>query len=291
MWICPDPNGHIQATGRDARGRKQYRYHARWRETRDETKYHRMIAFAEALPGIRRRVARDLARPGITREKVLATTVRLLETSHIRVGNEEYARRNGHYGLTTLRQDHVEVEGSTVHFHFAGKSGKVHDVDVRDRRLAKVIRRCQALPGQDLFQYTDADGLCHSIDSSAVNDYLREISGQDFTAKDFRTWSGTVQAFLELEGRELCAGSATAKSHVTEAIKAVAEQLGNTPAVCRKCYVHPSIIEDYLDRAADPAPARPAGQEIRSEPSESASAITGLTAAEERVLECLRRRA
>ena len=250
-----------------------------------------MIQFAEALPGIRREVARDLARPGMPREKVLATTVRLLETSHIRVGNEEYARQNAHYGLTTLRQDHVDVDGATVHFHFAGKSGKVHEVDVRDRRLAGVIRRCQALPGQDLFQYIDDDGQRHSIDSGAVNEYIRAISGQDFTAKDFRTWAGTVKAFLELERVQICAGAAEAKSNVTQAIKAVAEQLGNTPAVCRKCYVHPSIIEDYLDRAVNTSSARDAMEDLPADPCEPEDASGALSAAEARVLACLRRRA
>jgi DNA topoisomerase-1 len=247
VWICTDPRGHIQATGRDARGRKQYRYHPKWRAVRDETKYGRMMAFGQALPQIRERVAHDLALPGLPREKVLATVVRLLETTFIRVGNEEYARANESYGLTTLRNEHVEVEGSKVRFRFRGKSGVEHDIDVRDRRVAAVIKRCQGLPGQDLFEYKDETGALQTIDSDDVNAYLREISGQDFTAKDFRTWAGTVLAAMALQEFEAGETETQAKKNVVQAIERVAERLGNTPAVCRKCYVHPAIIESYLD--------------------------------------------
>jgi DNA topoisomerase-1 len=246
VWICPSPRGHIQATGRDARGRKQYRYHPRWRAVRDENKFSRMIAFARILPRLRARVARDLALPGLPRAKVLATVVRLLETTYIRIGNEEYARQNASFGLTTLRGRHVSVNGSTVHFCFRGKSGKEQEVALDDARVAQVIRRCRDLPGQDLFKYLDADGSPQTIGSSDVNGYLREIADDDFTAKDFRTWAGTVVAALAL--RELpAAGSSTqAKRNIVRAIAATAGQLGNTPAVCRRCYVHPAVLDAYL---------------------------------------------
>jgi DNA topoisomerase-1 len=247
VWISPDPRGHIQATGRDARRRKQYRYHERFREVRDETKYERMVDFAKVLPRIRRRVDRDLARQQLTRERVLATVVRLLETSLIRVGNDEYTRTNRSYGLTTLREKHVRVVRGRVTFRFRGKSGQEHEVDVRDERVARVIRKLQELPGQELFRYVDESGDASTIDSADVNAYLREAAGDDFTAKDFRTWAGTVFA-----ARELCAlggadGSRTAKRNVTEAVKAVAKRLGNTPAVCRRGYIHPAIVQAYLD--------------------------------------------
>ena len=247
VWVSPDPRGHIQATGRDARGRKQYRYHERWREVRDETKYERMLEFAKALPRIRKRVDRDLARPQLTRERVLATIVRLLETSLIRVGNDEYARQNDSYGLTTLREKHVRVVGSRVTFRFRGKSNKEHEVDVRDPRVARVIRRLQELPGQELFRYVDPDGEARTVDSADVNAYLRDISGDDFTAKDFRTWAGTVFAARELCAIGAAAGSRAAKRNVTEAVKAVAARLGNTPAVCRRCYIHPAVMKAYLE--------------------------------------------
>ena len=249
VWVCPSPRGHLQATGRDARGRKQYRYHPRWREARDETKYERMIAFGEALPRIRERVERDLALPDLPRQKVLATVVRLLDTTSIRVGNEEYARQNGSFGLTTLRNRHVDVSGSTLRFHFRGKGGKEYHVDLKDRRLARIVKRCQDLPGQDLFQYVDDNGDLQAVGSDDVNEYLREVSGQDFTAKDFRTWAGTVLAARALEGLEAFASETEARRNVVQAIDSVAEQLGNTRAVCRKCYVHPAVIEAYLDRS------------------------------------------
>jgi DNA topoisomerase-1 len=247
VWICPDPAGHLQATGRDDRKRKQHRYHARWREVRDETKYGRMIAFGKALPKIRKRVLRDLGLRGLTRNKVLAAVVRLLEVSLIRVGNEEYARDNESFGLTTMRNRHVDVNGSTVQFHFRGKAGKWHNVDIRDRRLAKIVKSCQELPGQELFQYVDDDEKRQDVKSTDVNDYLREISGRDFTAKDFRTWAGTVLGAMALREFERFESKAQAKKNIVQAIQNVAERLGNTPAVCRKCYVHPDVIDSYLD--------------------------------------------
>ena len=247
VWICPDVDGHIQATGRDARGRKQYRYHARFREVREETKYERMMQFAEALPTIRVKVDDDLGKPGLTREKVLATVVRLLEITLIRVGNEEYARDNGSFGLTTMRTRHVDISGSTIKFHFRGKSGKDHAVKVQDRRLARVVQRCNDLPGEVLFQYVDEDGHRHSLESSEVNDYLREVSGAEFTAKDFRTWAGTVLAAQALKELAEFDTKAAAKKNIVEAVKSVSKRLGNTPTVCRKCYVHPQIFDAYLD--------------------------------------------
>jgi DNA topoisomerase-1 len=245
-WICPSPNGHIQATGRDARGRKQYRYHPKWREVRDETKFGRMLAFSEVLPQIRKRIERDLQLAGLPREKVLATVVRLLECTCIRVGNEEYAKSNRSFGLTTLQDRHVEISGSSVRFEFKGKSGKVHRVDLNDRRLARIVQRCQALPGEDLFQYEDDDGVRQSIGSGDVNDYIREISGQEFTAKDFRTWAGTILAVAALKEVGAWSSQRQAKSNVLRAIDLVAEQLNNTRAVCRKYYVHPAVFETYL---------------------------------------------
>ena len=251
VWISPRVSGHVQATGRDARGRKQYRYHARWRATRDEAKYDRTIAFAEALPAIRARVEADLGLRGLPRDKVLAAIVRLLEVTFIRVGNAEYARDNRSYGLTTLRDKHAVIEGSEVTFKFRGKSGRDHKVDIRDRRLATIVRRCQELPGQELFQYIDEEGQVQDVSSTDVNEYLRQVTGQTFTAKDFRTWAGTVlaaQALRALDGsvpgteREL-------RSNVVRAVEQVAQSLGNTPTVCRQCYVHPAIIEAYLDGA------------------------------------------
>lgn len=247
VWICPDPRGHLQATGRDARGRKQNRYHPDWREVRDETKYARMLAFGRALPKIRRRVRADLSLPGLPRNKVLATVVRLLETSLIRVGNEEYARENASFGLTTLRNQHVKVRGDTLRFHFRGKSGKPHNVAVHDRRLAKIVSRCQDLPGQELFQFVNDEGERQPVNSEDVNQYLREISGQDFTAKDFRTWAGTVLAALALREFEQFDSQARARKNIVQAIDRVAERLGNTVAVCRKCYVHPEVLASYLD--------------------------------------------
>ncbi|HSD03841.1 MAG TPA: hypothetical protein VLB81_15805 [Gaiellales bacterium] len=245
VWICPSPNGHIQATGRDARGRKQYRYHPRWREVRDETKYHRMAAFARALPRIRRRVDRDMRRHALSRERVVATVVRLLDVTTIRVGNDEYARENRSFGLTTLRDRHVDVRGDRITFRFRGKGGRVHDVEVEDPRVARVIRRCEELPGQDLFQFLDEDGEPVDVTSDDVNDYLRGAAGEEFTAKDFRTWTGTVLAAWALD--ELGGSDAPPKKQLVAAIESVAADLGNTPAVCRSCYVHPDVIDAHLD--------------------------------------------
>ena len=247
VWISPDPRGHIQATGRDAKGRKQYRYHPRWREVRDDTKYGKLMAFGRALPAIRERVDADLKRPGLPREKVLATVVRLLEATLIRVGNEEYAKSNESFGLTTMRDQHAEVDGTSVRFTFRGKSGVEHEIGVRDRRLAKIVKRCQDLDGQELFRFEDEHGESQTLDSADVNAYLREITGEEFTAKDFRTWAGTVLAAKSLQEFAAVDTDAEAKKNVVAAIEAVAARLGNTRAVCRKCYVHPAVVDAYLD--------------------------------------------
>ncbi len=247
VWVCPIANGHLQATGRDARGRKQHRYHPRWRQVRDETKYHRMIAFARALPRVRRRIEKDLARSGLPREKVLAAVVRLLETTLIRVGNEEYARNNHSFGLTTLQDKHAAVHGSRICFHFRGKSGVEHDIELTDRRLARIVHQCQDLPGQELFQWLDENGQVHDVNSADVNEYLQQIAGSEFTAKDFRTWAGTVLAARALQEFESFDSQAQAKHNVVRAIESVARRLGNTRAVCRKCYVHPAVLDAYLD--------------------------------------------
>ena len=288
VWICPDRRGHLQATGRDARRRKQYRYHPGFRATRDETKFERLLAFGRALPGIRRRVARDLRRRGLPRAKVVAAVVALLDRTLLRVGNEEYARQNRSFGLTTLRNRHANVDRGEVRFRFRGKSGKVQEASVNDRRLARIVERLQDLPGQELFQYLDDDGEPRSIGSEDVNDYLREASGDDFTAKDFRTWAGTMLAAWAL--RDTQDGDAPAgrrrptRRHVARAIASVAERLGNTPAVSRNAYVHPEVIGAYLegevvrDTASDGAPPR----------SRSAGRLTPDEAA---VVRLLRRRA
>jgi DNA topoisomerase-1 len=263
VWICPLENGHIQATGRDLRKRKQYRYHPDWRTVRDETKYERMIAFGQALPAIRRRVADDIARPGLGKNKVLAAMVRLLETTLIRIGNEEYARANHSFGLSTMRDRHVKISRGTLHFEFRGKSGKQHEIDLRDPRLADIVRRTQDLPGQDLFQYIDESGQKQKITSDDVNAYLREIAGEEFSAKDFRTWAGTVLAALALREFERFETKAQAKKNLVQAIEAVAEKLGNTPAVCRKCYIHPVILTSYLDGTTVQTLARKATKALR----------------------------
>ncbi len=247
VWICPTPKGHLLATGRDARGRKQYRYHPQWRAVRDETKYDRMVAFAEALPRIRARTERDLALPGLPRDKVLATVVQLLEKTLIRVGNDEYARTNRSFGLTTLRDRHVDVNGSKVRFEFKGKSGRSHTISVNNRKLAAIVRRCRDLPGYELFQYVDESGERQVIDSADVNAYLREITGDEFTAKDFRTWAGTVLAARALQALEAPESTTAAKKNVVKAVEAVAGLLGNTPAICRKSYVHPAVVDAYSD--------------------------------------------
>ena len=247
VWICPDPDGHLQATGRDARGRKQYRYHPRWRTVRDDNKYERMMAFAAALPVIRSRVDADLGYPGLPRVKVLAAVVRLLESTLIRVGNDEYARSNQSFGLTTMRDQHVKVGSKSIQFEFRGKSGVTHEIDLADARLARVVARCRDLPGQELFQYLDADGTARDIDSADVNAYIQEVSGRDFTAKDFRTWAGTVLASMALQEFEAFDSETQAKKNIVAAIEHVSERLGNTPSVCRKCYIHPEVLLSYLD--------------------------------------------
>jgi DNA topoisomerase-1 len=245
VWICTDAQGHLQATGRDARGRKQYRYHPDWRSVRDETKFHRMLAFGNALPQIRERVQRDLALPGLTRSKVLATVVQLMEKTLIRVGNEEYARANRSHGLTTLRDGHVRLAGSSVKFRFKGKSGILHEITVNDRRLASIVRRCRDLPGQDLFQYVDDDGVTRDVRSNDVNDYLREITGEPFTSKDFRTWAATVLAAEALRDCGPCRTKRAAQREIVRAIDRVAGRLRNTRSVCRKSYVHPAVLAAF----------------------------------------------
>jgi DNA topoisomerase I len=248
VWICTDPNGHLQAVGRDARGRKQYRYHPRWREVRDEGKYGKMLLFGKALPRIRAQVQKDLARHSMPREKVLAVIICLLETTLMRVGNEEYAKTNKSYGLTTLRNRHVKLEGgSRICFDFRGKHGAEHHVDLRDKRLASIVRRCQELPGQELFQYLGDNGTPHAVGSEDVNEYLRAIAGAEITAKDFRTWAATNLAALALRELETFDSQTKAKRNVMQAVEAVSKMLGNTPAICQKCYIHPAIFDGYLD--------------------------------------------
>ncbi|HEY8292726.1 MAG TPA: DNA topoisomerase IB, partial [Thermomicrobiales bacterium] len=283
VWICANPNGHIQATGRDDKGRKQYRYHPRWREVRDETKYTRLIAFGEALPRIRERVSVDLARHGLPREKILATVVRLLETTFIRVGNEEYAKTNRSYGLTTMRDKHVDVSGSTIAFHFRGKSGIEHTIGIEDRRVARIVKRCKELPGAELFQYLDDEGERQTIDSGDVNAYLEDITGERFTAKDFRTWAGTVLAAMALKGFEAFDSETQAKRNIVQAIERVAGRLGNTPSVCRKCYIHPAVLDAYLEGVMLDALKQRAEQEI-------ADGLHGLKPEEAAVLTLLQQR-
>jgi DNA topoisomerase-1 len=247
VWICPDPRGHIQAIGRDQRGRKQYRYHARWREARDETKYEHMLDFGKSLPKIRRRVRRDMRQPGLPREKVIAIVIKLLESTLIRIGNDEYAKANHSIGLTTMHNKHVEIKAGAIHFEFRGKSGVEHAIDLQDRRLAKIIKACQDVPGYDLFQYVNGDGTHHAIKSEDINEYLHRVAGKEFTAKDFRTWAGTVLAAMALQEFERFDSQTQAKRNVVAAIESVAKKLGNTKAVCRKCYIHPTVLNTYLD--------------------------------------------
>ena len=263
VWICPIENGHLQATGRDARGRKQYRYHPKWIELTSGNKFSRMISFGQVLPKIRERIDQDLAQHGLPREKVLATVVWFLEKSLIRVGNEEYAKENKSYGLTTLRMRHIKIEGAVIQFHFVGKRGIKHEVAVADRRMARIVRKIQELPGQELFQYLDEEGNAHSVTSADVNAYIREISGKDFTAKDFRTWAATVMALADLSHSCGFTTKRDAKRAVTRVMASVAQQLGNTPAICRKSYVHPGIVSSFVDgslesflkkRAIEPLP-------------------------------------
>lgn len=249
VWICPTANGHLQATGRDLRQRKQYRYHAEWRRHRDDNKFSHVLGFARMLPKIRRRVGRDLSASGMPRNKVLAAVVKLLETTLIRIGNDEYARTNKSYGLTTMQNGHAKVKGGQITFKFRGKSGRVHDITLQDRRLAAVVRHCQEMPGQELFAYEGQDGAVVDVGSQEVNDYLRQITGGEYTAKDFRTWAGTVLAAIALREMEACTSEAQVKKNILTAVESVAAMLGNTPAVCRKCYIHPGILDSYLSGA------------------------------------------
>ncbi|WP_270937051.1 DNA topoisomerase IB [Falsiroseomonas oryzae] len=282
VWICPHADGHIQATGRDEKGRKQYRYHPRWREVRDATKYGHLLEFARALPAIRARIAADMALPGLPREKVLATVVHLLETTLIRVGNDDYAKSNGSYGLTTLQNRHVKVEGGTLRFAFKGKSGRTWRLGLQDRRVSRIVRQCQDLPGQELFQYLDEAGETRDVTSADVNAYLREVTGNDITAKDFRTWAGTVLAALALRECERVDSQAAAKRNIREAIERVAARLGNTPTICRKCYVHPAVLDSYLDGALAAEIEQEAAAELRDQlgalPPEEAAVLALLLA-------------
>ena len=247
VWICLHSNGHLQATGRDARGRKQYRYHSRWREVRDEAKYNKLLIFTQVLPQLRARVEEDLKRPGLQRERVLAAIVRLMELTFFRVGNSEYAKANESFGLTTLRDRHVAIEGSRIHIRFRGKSGKHHETDINDRRLARIVKSCRDLPGYELFQYMDAEGQRHTVGSAEVNEYLREITGEEITAKDFRTWAGTQLAAEALREFEAFDSEAERKRAVVRAVEKVAKHLGNTPTICRRCYIHPAVLEGYFE--------------------------------------------
>jgi DNA topoisomerase-1 len=278
VWISTRPDGHLQATGRDARGRKQYRYHARFRAEREETKFGRLLLFGAALPRLRTRVEKDLSRHGLPREKVLALVVRLLERTLIRVGNREYTKANRSFGLTTMRDRHVDVAGATVRFEFRGKSGKRQSVKFSDRRLARLVRRCQEMPGQELFQYEDPDDGRQTIDSSDVNEYLKKATGQEFTAKDFRTWAGTLLAARALRTLAPFDGTARAKRRLARAVDEVAGRLGNTPAVCRKCYVHPAVVEAWMEGVTIRALRAPRG------------ASPALTAEENAVLALLHKR-
>ena len=281
VWICRSANGHLQATGRDARGRKQYRYHPRWREVRDETKYHRLLAFGKALPRIRRRVEKDMSRRALSRERVVATVVHLLDTTNIRVGNDEYARENKSFGLTTMRERHVEVDGSHISFRFRGKSGKMHDVELTDPRAARVLRRCEELPGQELFQYVDEQGEVVDIDSDDVNGYLQDVSRDDF--KDFRTWSGTVLAAWALQELGQFGSRTQAKRQVVAAVQSVSTELGNTPAICRRCYVHPEVFDAHLDGSLGGVLEKEAARKLSKD-------LAGLTPEEAAVLALLSRR-
>ncbi|HEX4196290.1 MAG TPA: DNA topoisomerase IB [Caulobacteraceae bacterium] len=257
VWICPDPRGHIQVTGRDQRRRKQYRYHADWRAVRDQNKYQHLAAFARALPRLRRQLDIDLSRRGLARERVLAAVVRLLEVTLIRIGNDEYAKANNSFGLTTLRKRHVHANGAGAVFEFRGKSGKLHRTGFQDRRLARLVRSCQELRGQRLFQFVDETGELRPVESADVNDYLHAAMGADFTAKDFRTWAGTLAALEWLQGAEPAQSGAMAKRMVAACVKDVAARLGNTPAVCRACYIHPAVIEAYAAGTLPPKGRNP----------------------------------
>ena len=265
VWICKSANGHIQATGRDAKGRKQYRYHDRFREIRDSTKYDHMLEFAAVLPDIRAKVDTDMRRRGLPREKVLATVVHLLESTMIRIGNSGYAKQNKSYGLTTLRDQHVKVEESELRFQFKGKSGKIWRLRMKDRRVARIVRESQELPGQHLFQYSDKEGGQREVSSGDINAYLKEISGRDITAKDFRTWNGTVLAALALAEYEKVDSHAAAKRNIRSAIEAVAARLGNTPTICRKCYIHPEVLDSYLGQSLTSEALAKVEEELRDD--------------------------
>jgi DNA topoisomerase-1 len=282
VWVCPWPNGHVQATGRDDHGRKQYRYHATWRSRRDDSKYSRMIAFGRSLARIRRATDRDLSRPGLHRRKVLAAVVRLLETTLIRVGNAEYARNNRSFGLTTMCDRHATIEGERIRFRFRGKSGISHTVSIRDRCLAQIVKRCQDLPGQELLQYVDGRGRVHDVSSGDVNDYLRTITREEFTAKDFRTWAGTVLALIALQEFAAFDSQVQAKKNIVKAIESVARRLGNTPSVCRKCYIHPAVLDAYLEGTML--------ESLRQRARTELADIHGLTPEESAVLALLQRR-
>ncbi|NNA04875.1 DNA topoisomerase IB [Pseudomonas lundensis] len=285
VWICADPRGHLQATGRDARGRKQYRYHARWREVRDASKYSRLRAFGLALPKLRKQLETRLAAPGFSRDKVMATVITLLDATLIRVGNTQYAKDNRSYGLTTLRSRHVDVSGTTITFQFRGKSGVEHQISVKDRRLARIIKRCLEIPGQNLFQYLDEDGVRHSITSSDVNAYLKTLTGADFTAKDYRTWAGSALALAVL--RELhWEPESDAKRHVVDMVKNVAKQLGNTPAVCRKCYIHPAVLEGFMLGALAQLPKPRVRKGLKAEEVGLAMFLDSMTRARQAISEC-----
>jgi DNA topoisomerase I len=289
VWISTDPRGHLQATGRDARRRKQYRYHARWREVRDDTKYYRLLAFAQILPTVRRRTYEDLGRAGLSKEKVLAAVVQLLEKTLIRVGNDEYARQNHSFGLTTLRDAHVKVMGGRLRFSFKGKSGIEHEIDLSDRRLARIVKACRDIPGYELFQYYDEEGARQAIGSADVNEYLQEITGNDFTSKDFRTWAGTVLAAQLLRAFARAESDAQAKRNIVQAVEAVAKRLGNTKAVCRKCYIHPAVFNAYLDGTILKAATRARRARDTAELSEEEAAVLDLL--ERRLAKETRRRA
>ncbi len=283
VWISPWPNGHIQATGRDEKGRKQYIYHPDWTRQRDEAKFDRMLAFGRALPTVRTAVDRDMRRPGLGKTRVVATVVRLLETTLIRVGNREYARSNKSFGLTTLRNRHVELAGNALRFKFRGKSGKEVDLALNDRRVARVVRQLQDLPGQDVFQYLDEDNVRQTVASEDVNEYLREVTGDAFTAKDFRTFAGTVLAAWMLQEFEKVDSQAAAKRNITQAIRQVAQRLGNTVAVCRRSYVHPQVLSAYLDGSLLENLQAEVDQELAEE-------LAGLRPEEAAVLALLRQR-
>lgn len=280
VWICPSENGHIQAVGRDARGRKQYRYHPRYREVRDETKFNRMAEFGAVLPQVRAQVDEDLSLPGLPKQKVVAAIVRLMDETCIRVGNQEYARTNRSFGLTTLRRRHAEVNGDMIHLHFRGKSKQEQDIMLRDRRLSRIVKKCQDLPGQDLFEYQDEDAEPVRVTSSDVNDYLRQISGGEFSAKDFRTWHGTGHMAAQLSALGPAESEAEAKRNIVAAIKETAKVLGNRPAVCRKYYVHPGLLESYMEGTIFAA--------MENLPAEDSTAVSELRPAEAAVLRLVR---